>query len=1192
MATPEITPHVIFGLKTGIKGNATYISDNELLYPVGAVLAVHNFDEKRQRYIKLNDKRKGVNIICVSNNKELLAVGDSGERASVSLYDLETLQLRKTLVAPPEITAAEFASLSFTCDASQLAALAGAPDWTVVFFNLARGRVDSSVRANNPSNPGPVFQVLCNPKDSTLVCAVGPGLFRLFGFSDAGWRPYGFQKSDALSLTCACWLTPDRVVAGTRDGALLFVDSGEVKAIVRRALDASLIVIKVKDEPPALSSISLRLSSTSSLDASCEVRELLPLAKGFAFACGAGTVHLFEREGANKYSKSAVLLVPTPHFAEGTASDLTAVQCLAAGASQDRVAATTLRSQLYSAPLWGAAGHDPDQVASAQFRELGESLHHGAVAGLATCAWKPVFMTCGRVDRTVRLWNHDTGSQQLERQYQDDVHCVALHPTGLFAAVGFSDKLRLVMLLMEELQPISAFPVRGCKECVFSASGHLLAAANGNIIQLFSTVSFGTVQTLTTHKGIVHGLAWAAGDQRLVSCGAEGAVYEWDVAVGRRVAEVIVKHCSFHSVAVTADGRTSFAVGSDTLLYEISNSTVVRALEVTGEELNCVTLSRSDPVLFLGTAGGAVLAVKFPLTEPLAFTRHQMHGDSISRMVLTHGDRTLVSCDADGAVCLWDVGAGRARAAGYVCTEVLVGRADLEDKLRTIQALGARVDEMRAEQAYQQQLDQKEHARRMADLRASCSEAIKELQDRIARLEAEHARQVAALNRATARARDEHQQALVAMETDYSHKLIVEYDKFQELELKMAADAQEYEARLEEAQRDREDALQALEARCSAQLNERDARVQELEEEARQAAREHEAARQLLEEDADQEIAELRATCAAQLREERAAGSLLRTEAGVLRKKAAALGKEMEEARHEAERLALDLQRLRQNSAELERDVADLKKEISERDTTIQAKEKRIYELQRKNQELEKFKFVLNYKIDELKKQLEPKDDEIKYKKEQIKEMGEELEKLEAHGVALDLRVASLRDQASGCAQELQAERERARSTEALLRRIRTDLHACSGHVQEPRRLKEMVVALYHKYCQDEEMEAGLRQAEAVQAEMLRQREHLETTIADLRAQLGKGTRDHRLKLMEENVALVAEVNSLRRQLSVLQEARRGGASELQLALASQHRSTAQLQAKIQEQEKTIALLRTEVQWLAGRQSGDHPSTG
>ena len=40
--------------------------------------------------------------------------------------------------------------------------------------------------------------------------------------------------------------------------------------------------------------------------------------------------------------------------------------------------------------------------------------------------------------------------------------------------------------------------------------------------------------------------------------------------------------------------------------------------------------------------------------------------------------------------------------------------------------------------------------------------------------------------------------------------------------------------------------------------------------------------------------------------------------------------------------------------------------------------EKRIYDLKKKNQELEKFKFVLDYKIKELKKQIEPRENDIK----------------------------------------------------------------------------------------------------------------------------------------------------------------------------------------------------------------------
>lgn len=53
--------------------------------------------------------------------------------------------------------------------------------------------------------------------------------------------------------------------------------------------------------------------------------------------------------------------------------------------------------------------------------------------------------------------------------------------------------------------------------------------------------------------------------------------------------------------------------------------------------------------------------------------------------------------------------------------------------------------------------------------------------------------------------------------------------------------------------------------------------------------------------------------------------------------------------------------------------------------------ENRIYDLKKKNEELEKFKFVLDYKVGELKKQIEPRENEVKEMKDQVHEVrGEE----------------------------------------------------------------------------------------------------------------------------------------------------------------------------------------------------------
>ena len=50
---------------------------------------------------------------------------------------------------------------------------------------------------------------------------------------------------------------------------------------------------------------------------------------------------------------------------------------------------------------------------------------------------------------------------------------------------------------------------------------------------------------------------------------------------------------------------------------------------------------------------------------------------------------------------------------------------------------------------------------------------------------------------------------------------------------------------------------------------------------------------------------------------------------------------------------------------------------MADRDENIQDSERKVYDLKKRNQELEKYKFVLDYRIKELKEQVEPRENHI-----------------------------------------------------------------------------------------------------------------------------------------------------------------------------------------------------------------------
>ena len=79
--------------------------------------------------------------------------------------------------------------------------------------------------------------------------------------------------------------------------------------------------------------------------------------------------------------------------------------------------------------------------------------------------------------------------------------------------------------------------------------------------------------------------------------------------------------------------------------------------------------------------------------------------------------------------------------------------------------------------------------------------------------------------------------------------------------------------------------------------------------------------------------------------------------------------------------------------------------------------------ISKKNQELEKFKFVLDYKIKELKRQIEPRENEIADMAQQIKEMDQELEKYHKSNAALDLMIGELKLKMEGMQQEIDVQK-------------------------------------------------------------------------------------------------------------------------------------------------------------------------
>merc|ERR1712028_293145 len=131
-------------------------------------------------------------------------------------------------------------------------------------------------------------------------------------------------------------------------------------------------------------------------------------------------------------------------------------------------------------------------------------------------------------------------------------------------------------------------------------------------------------------------------------------------------------------------------------------------------------------------------------------------------------------------------------------------------------------------------------------------------------------------------------------------------------------------------------------------------------------------------------------------------------------------------------------------------------------------------DLKKKNQELEKFKFVLDYKIKELKRQIEPRENEITDMKEQIKEMDHELEQFHKSNAQLDLMIGELRKRLDAMQMEIMRQRANLGDQDSLVRRFRSELHESVQFIQDPKMLRGTISKLYKKQAQEQQQTGEL----------------------------------------------------------------------------------------------------------------------
>lgn len=178
------------------------------------------------------------------------------------------------------------------------------------------------------------------------------------------------------------------------------------------------------------------------------------------------------------------------------------------------------------------------------------------VTGVDTCLRKPLIATCG-LDRTVRIWNYQERSVELVKQFEEEALAIAMHPSGLHVAVAFTDKVRFLNLLMDDIRPFKDFSIKGCRELRFSHGGHFLAVANGQFAVVFDFFRCAQHASLQQLNAKITSMAWSKDDRFLFSAGVGGSIFKWDVANKEKATDYVNRSFNWSSIAVNPEGTST-----------------------------------------------------------------------------------------------------------------------------------------------------------------------------------------------------------------------------------------------------------------------------------------------------------------------------------------------------------------------------------------------------------------------------------------------------------------------------------------------------------------------------------------------------------------------------------------------------------------------------------------------------------
>ncbi|XP_014259633.1 cilia- and flagella-associated protein 57-like [Cimex lectularius] len=1103
----KLKPKHFCGLSEQCSGSVQFLDDNRIMYPIGKTIVIDDIVTRRQRYLQLTKSDRIVRAMVLSPDRHYLAVSETtSNKPTITIFSMISLKQVKYLINPIKYcTATQFGALSFTCTGKHIAALIGDPDWLLLLYDWEKAVVINETKAHLGKSRAIIDQIICHPSDQNRLIFIGPEVFRMMHFMEKDWIQYGYRRTESTHVTCACWISPNHLIVGTENGKLLAIEFGNLKRVYNAAT-VNEIDLKSHDKNEGKG-----IGFNSDI-IPLPVNHLTGYELGFAYTCGVGMVIVFEKNEKTlkntKWYKRGVYLANGPAIGDLDLSVVDTIQQIAVSQDEKTLICTTLRNEIFYGPLQSPnTWKDSENV---PMNTLFNGMHNGQIAAVSSAIWKSIFITAGRIDRTLMLWDYRSRKMKFRKVFDEDIYSAALHPTGFFCLVGFQSKLKLLVIFVDDFRSIKDVAIPHCPLIEFSWGGQIFAAVNGYDVHIISSITLKCVQILKGHSKEILNLRFLKDDYILFSCGEQGSLYKWDLRKELRDVDFETSCKGIYDVAHAEDAHLTYLITFEGTIKEFHDKKLMKIYDMKEWALRALVVSNTESMMFGACQNGSILSFLFPFNNNVLYVEYTMHTTSVKRILITQNELTLITIDEGGALCLWEIvypeGVVPDPNNGFsFLRETMVTYEDWADKKKRLNTLRKKLKDMDEENDYIMKQMVAKNENNLTEIQNGYKATIADLENKIKILEKSHMKELEDCTLAMAENSKKYAEELENLKKTYQAKVEEENMRSENIIFETKKYVNYYWDKLKIIEKASHRTLEDLAKEKTELLLQAVQKNYCLQKKINELKINHTELTEQLEEDRVIEIDDITTNFEERMATQNETRTTLLAHKKIIMKRSNKLNLRLQKCKTYIHTFKSHQLKLKQYLFKKEAEITKLKREVARRKDQVAKTNVAIIKTIRSQRDFMKEKFVRDVRIDTLKQKLEPLEDKF----QRYTALNDELEKVLKNKDRLISRtkkmVTQLTKHCVGLSSELKVQDDLRYESEQLIQKLKNEIYSCLQASVDPKQLRNTLLAMLHRFITHRHIDD--RQDPSSAAEFMRQRKHLEASAKNLRSLISRKPR-------------------------------------------------------------------------------------